>query len=154
MTNPTVTKAEDFKIKNLRIATGQDCPRFSVSLYFQGKRAAIVSNGGTGGCHNWQWLDRDVEQSFNAMLKTLTFEFAFEQSDEFLDGLIVKQEQIDWLKTQCRKETLFLLVGEDSKESGYRTVKNPFNPAVKTFLTKKYGDQLQEIVNEQFVRNK
>ena len=149
-TTATATKTEEFQIKGLKTAGGDETLRFEVSLYFRSKRVAIVSNGGTGGCHSWSWLDKEAKQSFDQHIKTLTFEFDFEQDDRFLDALIDKQVQDTWLKSKCRKATLFLLVGED-EEKGYQTIKAVFNADVKAHLVKKYGSQLKEIVNERFL---
>ena len=149
-TTATATKTEEYQIKGLKTAGGEETLRFQVSLYFRGKRVAGVSNGGTGGCHEWHWVDKASEQSFEQHLKTLEFEFDFEQGDQFLDALIEEQVQDTWLKSKCKKATLFLLVGED-EEKGYKTIKAVFNAEVELFLVKKYGVQLKEIVNKRFL---
>jgi len=149
-TTATANKTEEFQIKRLKTAGGEETLRFEVSLYFRDKRVASVSNGGTGGCHEWHWIDKASEQSFEQHLKTLTFEFDFEQGDQFLNALIDKQVEDTWLKSKCRKATLFLLVGKDEKK-GYETIQAVFNADVKAHLVKKYGSQLKEIVNERFL---
>lgn len=150
VTSEATATATDFQIKGLKTSGGDETLRFEVSLYFRGKRVAKISNGGTGGSHEWSWLDREVGRVFDQLLKTLTFEFDFEEGDQFIDPLIEKRIENTLLKPKCRKKTLFLLVGEDW-ENGYRTVDSAFDPSVKAFLIQKYGDQLKEIANERFL---
>ena len=142
--------ATDFQIKGLKTSGGDETLRFEVSLYFRGKRVAKISNGGTGGPHEWSWLDREVGRVFDKLLETLTFDFDFEKGDQFIDPLIAKQVETTSLKSKCRKKTLFLLVDEDWKD-GYRTVDSVFNPAVKIYLQQEYGARLKEIANERFL---
>ena len=142
--------AKDFEIKGLKASDGDETRMFQVSLHFCGKRVAKVSNGGTGGPHNWSWIDSKAKHVFDRLIETLPFEFDFEKEDQFIDPLITERIETNWLKAQCRKETLFLLVGEAGKD-GYRTVNSVFNPAVKAFLIQQYGDRLKEIANERFL---
>ena len=150
VTSEATATATDFQIKGLKTSGGDETLRFEVSLYFRGKRVAKISNGGTGGPHEWSWLDREVGRVFDKLLETLTFDFDFEEGDQFIDPLIEKRIENTLLKPKCRKKTLFLLVGEDW-ENGYRTVDSAFDPSVKAFLIQKYGDQLKEIANERFL---
>ena len=142
--------AEDFEIKGLKTAGGDETRRFEVSLHFGGKRVATVCNRGTGGPHRWSWIDSEAKHVFDRLIETLPFEFDFEKEDQFIDPLIAERIETNWLKAKCRKETLFLLVDE-SGEDGYRTVNSVFNPAVKAFLIQQYGDRLKEIANERFL---
>ena len=142
--------AEDFQIKGLKTAGGEETLRFEVSLYFGAKRVATVSNGGTGGCHKWDWLNKEAEECFDRLLETLAFEFDFEKDDQFIDRLIDKQVETALFKSKCKKKTLFLLADEETKD-GYRMVNAVFSPEVKSYLVNKYGVQLGEIINERFL---
>ena len=52
------------KLKNLRVAGGDETTRFEASLYIDGKKAATVSNAGEGGSHQYFFSDNAVGQKF------------------------------------------------------------------------------------------
>ncbi|PHJ64959.1 hypothetical protein VF04_04015 [Nostoc linckia z7] len=149
--NPETFKLE---LKAIKIAGGEETVRFEAKLYINSKFAATVSNGGTGGCHDWYWQSREWEALYNQHIEYLDkqgkFKFNFEQGDELIDEIIAKREEKNLLKRWCRTQTVFILC--DMEEGEYPVIKAKYSPKIKAFLIKKYGDRLKEIVNERFLK--
>lgn len=53
-----------YSIKGFKEAGGEETVRFECSLYKNGKKIAIVSNGGYGGCNDYGWFDREAMMPF------------------------------------------------------------------------------------------
>lgn len=148
------------EIKNMKLAEGQETPLFELSLYVNDKRSAIVSNKGTGGCHQWKWIDKANEKLFAQHVKELTESGYFEsscysdprrQEDALIYEMIDKLEENQLLKRLCKKHLVFTLLDEENPEDGVHTVNAPYNEITKEYVTKKYGERLKEIINERFV---
>lgn len=69
--------------------------------------------------------------------------------DEIMGVVVEALENERRLRRWCKKATLFNLKG-DGPDS-YRTVKHPFDETVENWLTKKYGDKIEEIINKRFI---
>jgi hypothetical protein len=144
------------ELKNLKSYSGlsRETAAFTAALYIDGKRAADLRNDGNGGCNEMHFDDRALEQKFYDYCKSLPpVPSGYEgmgdlemNADFFISLLVEKEEQKKYLKTKCRKQTLFTLKGD--KEGEWRTVRAPFSPKVKDFIVGKYGDAVSEIVNE------
>jgi hypothetical protein len=133
----------------------EETTRFDAELYIDGKYAAVVSNDGHGGCHHFLFSDRDLEQRFYAYARSLPpvkTEFGMmDMDDEMLvDELLSRYEEEKQLKRWCKKSTVIRLKG--SEEGSYQQFPEPFSAAMKGFLVNRYGDQLEEIVNERFAQ--
>lgn len=140
-------------VKNYKSCDGREGPgaAFSCSLYIDGKRAAAVSNGGSGGCNDYHWFDRSLEQPFLAHCKTLHPDMKFEVEDHVVGCLLDALETEKQVKRWCRKSVVFRLAGD--KADAFRTlqIKWPGNEdRVRTHLQGKHGKDLVEIVNERF----
>lgn len=141
------------QIKNLKSCDGREGPgaAFSCSLYIDGKRAAVVRNSGSGGCNDYDWLDRSLRQPFLDHCAALHPDIEFEVEDHVIAVLLDTLETEKQLKRWCRKSVVFRLASDN--EDAFRTlkVKWPGNEdRVRTHLQGKHGDNLAEIVNERF----
>lgn len=137
----------NIELKNIKIHQdmSDETNCFSATIYVDGKKAGTVRNDGRGGCHLYYWDDHVVGQRLFDWAKTQV-DSQFEQLDRIIDKMLDEQEVIRWLKRNTRNKTLFMLNGD--KKGEWRTVKAPYQPAVKNFLIKKYGTNLQCIANE------
>lgn len=148
------------EIKNLKMSGGSETPRFELSLYVNNKRSAIVSNKGTGGCHQWKWVDETNQKVLDNHVKELTksgyFDSSFysdpkRQKDALIYEMIDKLEEEKRLKRLCKNQLVFTLVDEEDPETEFRTVKVPYSEKTKAFVMRKYASRVKEIINERFV---
>jgi hypothetical protein len=139
-------------IKSVKCAGGEETPRFELNLYINNKKAAQVSNGGTGGSCMWRWDNKEFEELFNQHIKYLDsqgrFEFNFEQGDHLIYEMLAEFEENKEFKKECRTKTLFILT--NSEPGCYYTIATKYSPQVKHFLIDKYGEKLKEIINQRF----
>ena len=141
-------------IKGLKTAefASEETLCFEASIYVDGIRAFIAHNDGRGGCNMYDPINevgKKLLVMYEKYAKTLPqYVTKWGSGDMDLDILIgdMVEEQLanKQLKGWCRKETLFRL--PDDKEGSYRTVKEKFNPDVKTYIMNKYPNAI--IMNE------
>ena len=64
---------DSVKLRNVKVAhhMSEETTAFTATLYINGKRVAYVKNAGQGGDNYPRFIDRDVEQAFHAMCKSL-----------------------------------------------------------------------------------
>jgi hypothetical protein len=146
------------ELKNLKLAefSSQETACFQATLYINGKKAAIVSNDGQGGCNRYDFNDRQLQCQFHAYCKTLPplppdpslgITSSMEMNADLLVESLMNEFLIHKKLTRvCKKETLFRLEGDP--EGAYRSVQAPFSQKVKSFLSQKYGASVIEIANE------
>jgi hypothetical protein len=82
------------EIKNLKLAGGEETPRFEASLYIDGKKAGIVSNGGNGGCHDIWINEPELRKKFYE---------AFEDVDAEIYKLLDEEEHKKMIKKYVKK---------------------------------------------------
>jgi hypothetical protein len=123
---------------------------FKAELVIDGVKAAVVGNDGKGGSNYYHFDDRTVEKAFNAFCEAMP-PVKSEVGDLPMDADLYVGELLDawqnaaFLKRHCKNKTVFRMPCDKAGE--YRTIKNPFTPAVKDFLLRKYGPKV-EIMNE------
>lgn len=141
-------------IKSVKIAGGEETVRFELKLYINGKFAAHVSNGGTGGPHRWYWESLELKSLFNQHVQYLDsqgkFEYKVEQGDQLIDEMVADFQETKQLKTWCRTQIVIRLVGDEPGQ--YRTIKGKYSPQVKESLIKRYGNKIEEIINDRFTK--
>lgn len=83
-----------YEIKNLKEFYGRDGGGLECSLYRDGKKVATVFNDGCGGCNNYFFANRDIEQEVIAEMRTLAIAIDpsldgwEEAEDEYIEHLI------------------------------------------------------------------
>jgi hypothetical protein len=137
----------DLTLKNLKYSAhlSEETDAFSASIYLRGKRVGNVQNIGQGGPNEYHWLDREAGREIEAWASEQDTEYEFEKLDQILGSIANEVEELRWLKRNSKRNTLFMLKGEEKK--GYRTVKAPYSPEVEAFIKKKYGEQVKTIIN-------
>lgn len=119
---------------------------FSADVYLDNKKVGLVKNAGHGGCNFYYWIDPKNGNLIKTWADKQKTEFDFEKLDQIVDKLLVKSENLNWLKKQTKKKTLYHLKGD--KKGSWGVVKMPFDGAIKEYLIKKYSDKLKCIANE------
>lgn len=120
---------------------------FRASICLNGQVVGTVKNAGQGGCHEYDWLDREVGKRITAWSQTQKTEFDFEKLDQIIDRLLADHETRAQLRRWCKTQTVFRLKRDKAGE--WRTIKTRFDKNVKEQLTKTYGDKLERIANEE-----
>lgn len=153
-------KEHNYSVRNVKtLAAGPDGQPFSLTLCENDKPIAKVRDEGHGGGFDYEWLDKTAKERMDKFLAAHpgfpsdpddpNSEMLPLDADILVDELLTKFQAEKWLRGKCSKETLFRLDGD--QEGTWRTVKAPFDPKVKSYLDKKYGDKVQEIANERFL---
>jgi hypothetical protein len=162
------------QLKKLKTAGGEETLRFTAELYLDREKIAIVSNGGIGGGHEYNFFGADNRQLFTDYVNRFKTDLdlsdplhqkvsefvrdfqktipAFSQqdidADIVVDCAIALQEELKIFNKQCKNKTLFRLP-EDPKDE-YRTVNQVFSSELESLLTAKYGSGIT-IVNKLLV---
>ena len=137
--------------KGIKSFVGREGHGFEASLYVDGKKAATVLDSADGGEMRWTTVNGKLVEAFNSHVDNLPeYECEFggmakDGIDMIMARLVDEWQANKWLKAQCRKKTLFRLIGDDP--SSWRTVKAPYSAEVKKFITKKYPN-IEKIANE------
>jgi len=160
-----------YQVKNVKTFRGREGQGFNATLYCDGKKVAQVDDSANGGCYDWHWLDWQAnkvpvtfknyngseytrnatpnEAAFIEFLKSKGLDGEFEFEDSYVNELVCEFIKMRDYKRWCKKETLFRLKSEKYEDGAWRTLKVPFSdPRAKKYLQDKYGDDVQEILNE------
>ena len=171
----------EYTVKNVKSFRGREGYGFNCTLYRDGKRVATVDDAAHGGDYHYHWLDFKeprVEVTIrNHKDEPYTFKVTSEEkilcehtdpmfydkefdgkrlrmgNDGFVNGLVAKYEENKDYKKWCRKETCFRLKGDEVDK--WRTLRIKYSdPRAKSYLANKYGDKVEEILNERFEKVK
>lgn len=148
-------------LKNVKINSqlSEETTCFSATVYIDGKKTGLASNRGQGSMHDVDWTDLERGRQFEDWLdketmpvttydgKVELLENTYDKLEHLINDALDDFEERKWFKSQCRGKTLFHLKSDTVPDS-WRTVKAAFGPAVKAWLTDRYGDDLGEIANE------
>jgi len=169
-----------YEIKNLKTGPSREFGpngAYTCTLYRDNKRVATVFEAGDGGDISIEWLDRKQpkvqvsvhnhnggvctysgtpeQKKFAEFVDTQTFEWEYSEGPQrhgvgtYIGTLVGEFEENRQYKRWCRNETVFRLKGDGKGQ--WRRLKAPFSdPRVKPYLDEKYGEQVEEILNERF----
>ena len=155
----------EWTVKNVKSFRGREGDGFNATLYRDGKRVALVDDAANGGCYSYTWFDRNADtvveihvHGYKGEPRTykgspeekLFAEYCdaqtYKDKDHVVAVLVDEYQASKWLRSKCRKQTLFRLKGD--AEGNYRTVRAPYSDAVRDYLRGKYGDRIEAIANE------
>ena len=145
----------DYSVKNVRaLSGGLEGNGFSATIYADDKKIGTVRDDGNGGEAYVDVPDAENKKAFDAFLATFPPEdFGGHKlemtADLYLARLVDEALDAARIKRRCAKKTLFRVKGDPEGEC--RTVNSAYSEAVKAFITKKYGDSVEEILNERFI---
>jgi len=159
-----------YEVKNVKSFRGREGYGFNASLYRDGKRVAHVDDEGNGGCYRYHWLDWEAgrveipttvngkdfmlkvtreQKAFMEHVKAAGKYGDFEPEDSCVAELVDEYEANKQYKKWCKKSIVFRLKGDEEGKWRMLRAKYGDKRAVQ-FLKDKYGDKLEEILNERF----
>jgi len=134
-------------IKNVKHAAfaSHETACFDATVYIDGKKAGTVSNDGQGAPDIFE--PHSLRDTLDAIASKLppveVFGHEMQCNSELLIADLLDAElNRRTLKRQCSTKTLFRKPGEAYSEGEYHTLKAKYSPAVKAFLTGKYGSDV------------
>lgn len=149
-----------YSVKSVKSFMGHEGYGFNCTLCKDGRKVASVINQGDGGEPYFYFENKEVEKALYAFVKTLPkrqtefprgdgskekFEYT-EDIGTFVAGLIDEWDYLKRMKRMCKTKTVFRL--DDTEEDRVQVIDEPYNASIKSFLDKKYGKRVVEIVNE------
>jgi len=143
------------ELKNVKFCewASQETNCFNASIWIDGKRAGKVGNEGHGGCNWYEFKDRKLEQAFYDYCKNLP-PIPVSWGDGFMDmnadchigDLFTEFMRMKDYKRWCRKQTVFHL--KEQPEDEFRVLKIPYGDHAVEWIKRKYGKQVDYILNE------
>lgn len=138
-------------VKAVKTWRTDDGGGWQADLFVDGRKAALVTDEGTGGCLRWQVLNVEAVEAFATscgVAQPFAGRSAMVMCDTEMDIEIAKlvdaHEQAKQIKRWCRSATLFTVPGDEA--GSYRTIKAKYAPAVKAHILGKYPNAV--ILNE------
>ena len=167
-----------YSVNGVKSFIGNEGYGFNANLLRDGKKVAFLIDDANGGEINVQWLDWKAPKvevkGINYTGKEYTHSGTPEQAklakflmnlpktknpydgkmehvsrDVYLCELVDKFESEKQFKRWCKTKVCFRVKGD--KEGSWRTLKAKFHPLIAEKIREKFGDQLEEILNERFV---
>jgi len=144
----------DYNVKGVKSFRGMEGYGFNATLYRGKIKIAFVIDEANGGCYHYDWFNRAEDKILRDHCESLPKEVVYDMeiavdSDMLVGALVDKYENDKRFSRLCKKSTLFRLKGDP--DDGYQVYKNtPYNEFMKKFLIDKYGDTLEEILNEKY----
>jgi len=154
-----IKTASVYTIENYKSANSRDGGSFRLKLCRDGEVVASVVNDGRGGPMEFNWK-KDEKTILVNELKGQTWDLDGKKipvTPEHFVGVMIeaipqpteKEQGEAQHKAWCKKSTVFKLK-TDMDPKAFRSVKAPFDANVKAYLVKKYGDQIDFIMNERY----
>ncbi len=161
-----------YTIKSVKTFRGMEGHGFNVTLLRDGKKVALVMDEGCGGEARFEWVDYampkvDVpwtnygqepisirctpeEATLYEFLRGKTCQFdtltLSMNPDLFIGELLTKYENDKRFARLCKTKTIFHL--RSDPVDSWRKFNSPFNKRMKDLIVEKYGNQVDEIMNE------
>jgi hypothetical protein len=139
-------------LKNLSIQKrlSEETLCFTADIMVDGKNIGWVQNRGQGGCNLYHWTNQAAGDALLKYAKETVTKFQFEQLDIILDDIITKIQEEKQYRNWCKKGTYFRFKGDKPDAwQGYKKV--IYTPEVKLKLQSKYGDRIEEFLNDRFL---
>jgi hypothetical protein len=160
-----------YSLKKVKAGMGQDGVSYSADLYRDGKKVAEVADYSDGGPEAIHWLDWEAgnvlingldhnyvgtkeEKLFIEFVITQTYMCLYEgekvphTAGTYLGEMVDTHFNEKMLKRACKTKTVYRL--KDDAKGEYVTLPRPYNAEIKAALVKKYGDRLEEVINERY----
>jgi hypothetical protein len=160
-----------FTLKRISYSSrlSQETNAFAADVYIDGKKAGIAENAGHGGSTDvhlihltpderkkvMEWVRSQPPKVYPASEEMDSFSIPMDL-DVIVDDLLSeyldeKYGETAQKKKWCKKAVMFRLTGDEV--GVYRSIKKEngvYTKRLKEFLVKKYGDKIEEILNETF----
>jgi len=158
-----IIQESKWSVKKVKTMRGHDGDAMSCSLYRDGKEVCEVYDDSWGGEYMYHWKEgKNFEAELSEFAKSIRVESEYLPEGIDYDSDVVvytlaytileakeaKKEE-NRLKRACKNKIIFTLKSKPDHELSY---KQPYIPTKhKSQLEAKYGDDLQEIINERFL---
>lgn len=166
----------NIELKRLSVSErlSQETLAFAADVWIDGKKAGTAENSGHGGNTNVWINDPTLRAAAETYAKSLPARVSTaaelglteKQFKEFgygkplpmdLESLIdnmaadqhAKKAETAQYKRWCKKSVCFRVKGDEV--GTWRTLKSPYNAKAAAFIRTKYGETLEEILNERFL---
>ena len=142
-----------YSIKGVKQFMGMEGMGFNCTLYRDGKKVAFVIDSAQGGEYEYRFVNKEEDTKLREYAATLPkyeidgLGMCQPNSDSVIANLIDDWDENRTLKRLCKNKTVVKLKGEDS----YRVAKVLYSQKTRNFLVTKYGDKIEEILNDRFV---
>jgi hypothetical protein len=133
----------------------QETNAFAVDIYIDGKKAGDAANSGHGGNTNIHIYDPNLRKQIEAYANTLPpikgadYELKMNLElliDTMVEDALIKKSELAQYKRWCKKALMFRIKGD--KQGTWRSLTTTYSPASAAMVRQKYGDTLEEILNE------
>jgi hypothetical protein len=144
----------DYNVKGVKSFRGMEGYGFNATLYRGKVKIAFVMDEANDGCYHYEWFNRAEDKILRDYCESLPKEAVCDMEiavdpDMLMSALVDKYENDKKFSRLCKNSTVFRLKGDP--EDGYQVYKKvPFNEAMKKLLVEKYGDTIEEILNEKY----
>ena len=137
--------ANIYGLKAIKMAGGDETPRFEAKITENGKVIGIVFNEGCGGSCGYLMDNLRDHSQFEAFIKQWGIDN--KQDLEIMDMWVYEQldnyEERKLLLRIAKKKTPFRVKGDPEGE--WRTIGAPYSEQVKKAIEAKYGDKVEAI---------
>ena len=145
----------DYSVKGVKSFRGMEGQGFNATLYRGKIKIAFVIDEANGGCYHYDWFNRAEEKILMDYCESLPKEAVYDDMEISVDpdmlvgALVDKYENDKKFSRLCKTSTVFRLKGDpDGQYQVYKKV--PFNEAMRKLLMEKYGDTIEDILNEKY----
>lgn len=154
------------ELKSVRSMPGEETPAFTALLFLDGKRAASVRSGGTGGAPSLLWLTATGNQApagWAAFCDAKAAEFHAEDlkgspgmvgdeaptgymaEEAVLFGLFARFEEYRVLKRRSRTKTFYRSSGQKYLLGEWSVYDKPLTPELRREMEKHFAAKLQQV---------
>ena len=149
-------------MKNIKICefASEETTCFQASLWIDGRKAADVSNGGTGGGNSYYFDDHDLERRFNEHCSGLPpYELpgglykepdgspmmVDQDADGVVNDILIAKDLLKQQKKLCKNALVFKIRAAPDGE--YRSVRDKSTDCRKR-LEERYGSEIEYFLND------
>lgn len=139
----------EFTLKNIRRmpSLSEETEAFTATVYVDGKRTALASNHGHGGCNFYDVLDRDAFAELEAHAKEWVAQqddpIQIEETDQFIGHLMLREQLMKFVRKAQKQGFAGAMLVRKGK------VETDFGPA---YYTDEYLIGLKDLSDENVQR--
>lgn len=133
-----------YGLKAIKMAGGEETPRFEAKITENGTVIGGTSNDGNGGCNRY-WFDNGTwanpPKAFDDFIKKWAIENkeTFEVMDSWVYDKLDDHEELKKLKRWAKTKTPFRLKGDE--KGSWRLLNKPYSKEVLFHILDKYGSK-------------
>ena len=142
-------KMNTYGLKAIKMAGGEETPRFEAKITENGKVIGVASNDGGGGCKRY-WFENGTwhkpPKAFDAFIKQWAIDHkeTFEVMDAWVYEKLDDYEELKKLKRWSKTKTPFRLKGD--RDGSWRLLNKPYSLETVDWIMKKHGSERLEVI--------